>query len=747
MSLGERPAARTAARARSRCTPAEDGCARRVSGCRAGGSRGAAGRARRGRRAGQRAGGAHLARERAGARAARRRAARRWRRCSRAAGLLPSPAHDRVRNVLASPLAGRHAAVACRNRRGRGCARPGLCADPGFAALPGRFLFAVDDGSGLALGHARGRGAGGAGPDAFGLLLGGRLTAAQASRRRTLRALRSTRRGRSWRCATSSGASRELAGGAERGRGPAGSRRTGADRRAASPCSCPASAPARRPRRADRAGAARAAGPGDVAALRTSRPSVRLSPWRTAHRARCRARPRRRSPTRSGPGPRARRLRVGGLTACAGLGAARRRASTSARRRAGGRRRAAGAAAEHWAACERRCGERRGGQRGRPSLVAVAVGERASRRSRRGAAASASRMRSAERVEAAHDRLPARTAPRSTPLVRDDPRRGGPRRRFDPLLARVVVRMIHACGMVDLADDVAASHGFAGAARGALQRGRADPVRHDDGRRRRHARAPARRQRRGLHAGRPGRAGAGARAGHHAHGRGAGAVGRPARRRARGRRQRADRAVPAAGAGRGGRAARRRRSSACRSASSARPSRRTRSPAPVGLEHLVVHGRRGGSAIAAAAVNALATRPSERRAGRLFGVGVGPGDPELLTVKARALIADGRRDRLPDRAPRRARVARRIAAPYLREDQRRGAADLPGHHRADRPPGGYEARAADFYDAAAAELAEHLDAGRDVAVLCEGDPFFYGSYMYLHERLAPRYPDRGRARA
>ena len=47
-------------------------------------------------------------------------------------------------------------------------------------------------------------------------------------------------------------------------------------------------------------------------------------------------------------------------------------------------------------------------------------------------------------------------------------------------------------------------------------------------------------------------------------------------------------------------------------------------------------------------------------------------------------------------------------------------------------PGGYEAALVEFYDACAAQLTEHLDAGRDVTVLCEGDPFFYGSYMYLH---------------
>ena len=45
----------------------------------------------------------------------------------------------------------------------------------------------------------------------------------------------------------------------------------------------------------------------------------------------------------------------------------------------------------------------------------------------------------------------------------------------------------------------------------------------------------------------------------------------------------------------------------------------------------------------------------------------------------------------------------------------------------------------DFYDDAAAKIAAHLDAGSEVAVICEGDPLFYGSYMHLHARLSPRY--------
>ncbi len=54
-------------------------------------------------------------------------------------------------------------------------------------------------------------------------------------------------------------------------------------------------------------------------------------------------------------------------------------------------------------------------------------------------------------------------------------------------------------------------------------------------------------------------------------------------------------------------------------------------------------------------------------------------------------------------------------------------------------PLSYEQVISDFYDTAGEQLAAHLDAGRDVAVICEGDPFFYGSYMYLHDRLAERY--------
>jgi precorrin-2 C20-methyltransferase/precorrin-3B C17-methyltransferase len=126
--------------------------------------------------------------------------------------------------------------------------------------------------------------------------------------------------------------------------------------------------------------------------------------------------------------------------------------------------------------------------------------------------------------------------------------------------------------------------------------------------------------------------------------------------------------------------------------------------------------------------------------GRLYGVGVGPGDPDLVTLKAARIIATA--DVVAYPVARRATgrgVARTIAGPHLPDGVIEVALTYPITIEASDHLGGYEAAIAEFYDASAAELAAHLDAGRDVVVLCEGDPFFYGSYMYLHDRLAHRY--------
>ncbi|MFJ1761431.1 precorrin-2 C(20)-methyltransferase [Amycolatopsis sp. NPDC088138] len=125
--------------------------------------------------------------------------------------------------------------------------------------------------------------------------------------------------------------------------------------------------------------------------------------------------------------------------------------------------------------------------------------------------------------------------------------------------------------------------------------------------------------------------------------------------------------------------------------------------------------------------------------GTLYGVGLGPGDPELMTVKAARLISEA--SVIAYHCARHGRsIARSVAEPYLREGQVEEKLVYPVTTETTDHPGGYEGAIADFYELSAKRLAEHLDAGRDVVVLCEGDPFFYGSYMYMHERLSGRFP-------
>lgn len=116
--------------------------------------------------------------------------------------------------------------------------------------------------------------------------------------------------------------------------------------------------------------------------------------------------------------------------------------------------------------------------------------------------------------------------------------------------------------------------------------------------------------------------------------------------------------------------------------------------------------------------------------GKLYGLGLGPGDPELITLKAHRILTGAPviAYPAPDTGPS---FARQIAAPYIGAHQLEVPVIVP--MRVERFP------AREVYDGAAETLARHLDAGSDVAVLCEGDPFFYGSFMYLFERLAGRY--------
>ncbi len=114
----------------------------------------------------------------------------------------------------------------------------------------------------------------------------------------------------------------------------------------------------------------------------------------------------------------------------------------------------------------------------------------------------------------------------------------------------------------------------------------------------------------------------------------------------------------------------------------------------------------------------------------MYGLGVGPGDPELITLKAYRLLDECSVVAYPSPEDGQS-FARSIVEPYLRPNHVEIPIIIP--MRSERFP------AQDVYDLASQEIAAYLDAGRDVAVLCEGDPFFYGSFMYLFERLSSRY--------
>jgi precorrin-2/cobalt-factor-2 C20-methyltransferase len=116
--------------------------------------------------------------------------------------------------------------------------------------------------------------------------------------------------------------------------------------------------------------------------------------------------------------------------------------------------------------------------------------------------------------------------------------------------------------------------------------------------------------------------------------------------------------------------------------------------------------------------------------GRLYGLGIGPGDPELLTLKAHRILTAVPVIAYPTSENGKA-LARAIVADFIRPDQIEIPLPLPFSVVRSAQP---------YYDSAAEKIAEPLKAGRDVAVLCEGEPMLYGTFMYLFQRLVDRFP-------
>lgn len=117
--------------------------------------------------------------------------------------------------------------------------------------------------------------------------------------------------------------------------------------------------------------------------------------------------------------------------------------------------------------------------------------------------------------------------------------------------------------------------------------------------------------------------------------------------------------------------------------------------------------------------------------GSLYGLGIGPGDPELITVKALRLLRSADIVAYPVADRNKQGFAYSIVKEYLTPEQTQVPLYFPFRLEQSSQP---------YYDLAAQTLAEYLELGWNVAVLCEGDPFFYGTFMYIYDRLSPQFP-------
>lgn len=121
--------------------------------------------------------------------------------------------------------------------------------------------------------------------------------------------------------------------------------------------------------------------------------------------------------------------------------------------------------------------------------------------------------------------------------------------------------------------------------------------------------------------------------------------------------------------------------------------------------------------------------------GTIYGVGLGPGDAELMSVRADRLVRAAAHVAYFRKAGRSGQ-ARRIVEGMLRADAVEFPMEYPVTTEIPLDDPRYNALLSGFYGECVAHLRGLADGGEDVVVLCEGDPFFFGSFMHLHARLA-----------
>ncbi|GGA97782.1 precorrin-2 C(20)-methyltransferase [Allosediminivita pacifica] len=125
--------------------------------------------------------------------------------------------------------------------------------------------------------------------------------------------------------------------------------------------------------------------------------------------------------------------------------------------------------------------------------------------------------------------------------------------------------------------------------------------------------------------------------------------------------------------------------------------------------------------------------------GTVYGVGLGPGDPELMSVKADRLVRGARHVAFFRKAGRPGR-ARSIVEGMIPEDAVEFAMEYPVTTEIPFSDPRYNNMLSAFYADCTAHLRALAEAGESPVVLCEGDPFFYGSFMHLYTRLRAEVP-------
>lgn len=125
--------------------------------------------------------------------------------------------------------------------------------------------------------------------------------------------------------------------------------------------------------------------------------------------------------------------------------------------------------------------------------------------------------------------------------------------------------------------------------------------------------------------------------------------------------------------------------------------------------------------------------------GTIYGVGLGPGDPDLMSVRADRLLREARHVAFFRKAGRSGQ-ARRIVEGLLHADVVEFPMEYPVTTEIPVTDPGYNAALSAFYATCTDHLKELVAQGQDVVVLCEGDPFFFGSFMHLYTRLKDDVP-------